>query len=80
MRRAIVLLGFGLCACARFPAPSEPSARALFRDLERQVTVAAADGGVFHALRFVDGSWTQLGKVKDVAGDPGPVTRVAMSG
>lgn len=44
MRRAFLLFGFGLCACARLPAPDEPSARALFRDLEREVTVAAATG------------------------------------
>jgi len=44
VRRAFVLFGFGLCACTRLPAPGEPSARALFRDLERQVTVAAATG------------------------------------
>ncbi|MGN6106036.1 MAG: hypothetical protein ACTHU0_13090 [Kofleriaceae bacterium] len=31
-------------ACSRRPAPVEPSQRALFRDLERQVTVAAATG------------------------------------
>lgn len=33
-----------LAGCARRPAPVEPSERALFRDLERQVTVAAATG------------------------------------
>lgn len=43
MHRALPLLA-ALAGCARFPAPSEPSARALFRDLERQVTVAAATG------------------------------------
>jgi hypothetical protein len=43
VRHPLVLLA-ALAACARFPAPAEPSARALFRDLERQVTVAAATG------------------------------------
>jgi hypothetical protein len=33
-----------LAACARPPAPTIPSERALYRDLERQVTVAAATG------------------------------------
>ncbi len=33
-----------LAACAQRPAPVEPSQRALFRDLERQVTVSAATG------------------------------------
>jgi hypothetical protein len=31
-------------ACSRRPAPKDPSERALFRDLERQVTVTAATG------------------------------------
>lgn len=31
-------------ACSRTPAPKDPTERALFRDLERQVTVAAATG------------------------------------
>jgi hypothetical protein len=33
-----------LIACSRRPAPVEPSERALFRDLERQVTVSATTG------------------------------------
>lgn len=33
-----------LAACGKLPSPEEPSERALFRDLERQVTVAAATG------------------------------------
>jgi hypothetical protein len=33
-----------LAACSRTPAPRDPSERALFRDLERQVTVAGATG------------------------------------
>ena len=41
LRVAIVVL---LAACSRTPAPKEPTERALFRDLERQVTVAAATG------------------------------------
>ena len=40
-RVAIVVL---LAACSRTPAPKDPTERALFRDLERQVTVAAATG------------------------------------
>jgi hypothetical protein len=31
-------------ACSRTPAPREPTERALFRDLERQVTIAVATG------------------------------------
>lgn len=42
MRIAIAV--FVLAACAQRPAPKEPSQRALFRDLERQVTVSAATG------------------------------------
>jgi hypothetical protein len=41
MRVAIVIM---LAACSRTPAPKDPTERALFRDLERQVTVAAATG------------------------------------
>ena len=33
-----------LAACARPPAPKDPTERALYKDLERQVTVAAATG------------------------------------
>ena len=35
---------FTIAACAASPAPKDPTERALFRDLERQVTVAAATG------------------------------------
>jgi hypothetical protein len=41
MRVAVVVV---LAACTRTPAPQEPTERALYRDLERQVTVAAATG------------------------------------
>ena len=44
---ALILCALAACtlaACARRPAPSLPSERALFRDLERQVTVAATTG------------------------------------
>ena len=37
-------LVIALFACGRTPRPAEPSASALFRDLERQVTVSAATG------------------------------------
>ncbi len=40
-RAAIVVL---LAACSRTPAPRDPTERALYRDLERQVTVATATG------------------------------------
>ncbi len=43
-RSAAVLAAVLANACARRPAPIEPSARVLFRDLERQVTVAATTG------------------------------------
>ena len=42
VRRA-ALVGL-LAACSRTPAPKDPTERALYRDLERQVTVAAATG------------------------------------
>lgn len=38
------LLVVALAACTQRPAPADPSQRALFRDLERQVTVSAATG------------------------------------
>jgi hypothetical protein len=41
MRVAIAIL---LVACSRTPTPRDPTERALYRDLERQVTVAAATG------------------------------------
>ncbi|MBL9016274.1 MAG: hypothetical protein JNL83_18950 [Myxococcales bacterium] len=43
MTRLFLVL-IALAACARRPAPREPSERALFRDLERQVTVASTTG------------------------------------
>ncbi len=47
-RTAIVLIVLavlaGVAGCAHRPAPAERSARSLFRDLERQVTVSAATG------------------------------------
>jgi hypothetical protein len=39
-----VALAVMLAACSRTPAPKDPTEHALFRDLERQVTVAAATG------------------------------------
>jgi hypothetical protein len=42
--RLVPVFALALTACARRPAPEQPSERALFRDLERQVTVAAATG------------------------------------
>jgi hypothetical protein len=42
MRLAAVVVV--LAACSRTPAPKDPTERALYRDLERQVTVAAATG------------------------------------
>ena len=39
-----LIVVFALVACARRPTPVDPSARVLFRDLERQVTVNAATG------------------------------------
>lgn len=44
MRHAAVLAITLAAACSRRPAPRDPSERALFRDLERQVTVTAATG------------------------------------
>lgn len=42
--RTGAMLAVLLAACSRTPAPKDPTERALFRDLERQVTVAAATG------------------------------------
>jgi hypothetical protein len=39
-----VAIAVVLAACSRTPAPRAPTERALFRDLERQVTVAATTG------------------------------------
>ena len=41
---ALVSGALAQVACARTPAPRDPSERALFRDLERDVTVTAATG------------------------------------
>ncbi len=38
------VLALVLAACSRTPAPRDPTERALYRDLERQVTLAAATG------------------------------------
>ncbi|HEY5924857.1 MAG TPA: hypothetical protein VIV11_24420 [Kofleriaceae bacterium] len=43
MVRYVAIVGV-LAACSRAPAPRDPTERALYRDLERQVTVAAATG------------------------------------
>jgi hypothetical protein len=42
--REHVAIAVLLAACSRTPAPKDPTERALFRDLERQVTVTAATG------------------------------------
>lgn len=42
MKKSLVLVA--LAACSRTPAPNDPTERALFRDLEREVTVTAATG------------------------------------
>jgi hypothetical protein len=48
MAHAALIATLAACAaataCSRTPAPRDPTERALFRDLERQVTVAAATG------------------------------------
>jgi hypothetical protein len=49
-------------------------------DGQIQIAVAAGNGGLFHAIRYADGSWTTLGDVKFMAGNPGSVTRVGLSG
>jgi hypothetical protein len=49
-------------------------------DGQIQIAVAAGNGGLFHAIRYANGAWTSLGNVKQVSGDPGPVTRVGFSG
>jgi hypothetical protein len=43
-----------LAACGRRPPPHEPSERALFRDLERQVTVQATTGWKIDRLEIED--------------------------
>jgi len=50
--KLVVVLALG--ACSRTPAPRDPSEHALYRDLERQVTVAAATGWGIHRLE-IDG-------------------------
>ncbi len=40
----LVAIALLLAACSRTPTPKDPTERALFRDLERHVTVAAATG------------------------------------
>jgi hypothetical protein len=42
--RAVVLVACAVAGCARLPAPRDPEIRPLFRDLERQVTIADAAG------------------------------------
>ena len=44
MRRAAVLASIVATACGRLPVPHDPETRPLFRDLERQVTIADAAG------------------------------------
>ena len=44
MTRGALLAALALAACGPRPAPRDPTARTLFRDLERQVTVAATTG------------------------------------
>lgn len=44
MARLALIVCLVAAACSRTPAPRDPTERALFRDLERQVTVAAATG------------------------------------
>jgi hypothetical protein len=45
VHRAVLIVMLAVVGgCARRPAPVQPSQRALFRDLEREVTVAAATG------------------------------------
>ncbi len=43
-RSTLSVLAVTATACSQLPRPAEPSQRALFRDLERQVTVTAATG------------------------------------
>jgi hypothetical protein len=44
-----------------------------------QLLTATDSGGLFHAIRNADGTWTRMGNVKQVTGDPGPVTRVSIT-
>ena len=44
MSRVLIVVALLAAACGRRPAPKDPSERALFRDLERQVTINAATG------------------------------------
>jgi hypothetical protein len=53
-RRAATIAVVVLAACSRRPAPVEPTARALFRDLERHVTVAATTGWGADRLEIED--------------------------
>ncbi|MBA3539714.1 MAG: hypothetical protein H0T79_08785, partial [Deltaproteobacteria bacterium] len=40
----LALAAIAAAGCARLPAPADPTARVLFRDLEREVTVTATTG------------------------------------
>jgi hypothetical protein len=42
------------------------------------VVAATLSGGLYHAVRFNDGSWTQWGNVKGQVGDYGAFTRVGI--
>jgi hypothetical protein len=42
------------------------------------VVAATYSGGLYHAVRFNDGSWTPWGDVKGQVGDYGPFTRVGI--
>jgi hypothetical protein len=63
MTSRAALLAILLGACSRTPAPKDPTERALFRDLERQVTVAAATGWGIDRLEVEDMLDTALDSV-----------------
>ncbi len=54
MRSRVLLLACLLASCGQRRAPNQPTERVLFRDLERQVTIAAATGWGIDRIEIED--------------------------
>jgi hypothetical protein len=66
----LAVAALALAACAPRPAPRDPTTRALFRDLERHVTVAATTGWSVDRLeidRMVEGALDSVCRVDPLA-------------
>ncbi|MGE3287480.1 MAG: hypothetical protein AB7J32_15445 [Pseudonocardia sp.] len=60
------------------PGPATAIACTTDTDNNVHVCVTTADGGIFHTIRFANGSWQPFfGNVKSQTGDPGPATAIA---